>query len=421
MSKSKRERYESERDRIQESSEISEAEAEAFIEFLDAKDPENVSVAHSDTKADGTLARYAHSLKRLGELSSFDLTEANADEMNELFDDMVTGRNPGVKDGGLTKGSVKGYQSVARKFYEYHGGIEKSDIALFTNTESPVDERDIFDKEDIQSIREAASHPRDAALVDLLLYTGQRLSAILNLRLKDIDLDDGTFYLNEEGGDLKGANGKRPLLYAEKSVRDWYNSHPCKGDRDAYFITHKYNWENKPYDAGERLDSSSVHRQLQRIGEAADVDKPMNAHNFRHSFVTICKRDYGMDNDTIKRLIGHRPDSNIMEKVYAHLTDDDVIDAAERATGLKEEEPESPLTPDVCDVCGEPVPMDTAKACPSCGIAFTPDAKQAQREVQQDIGAAKALADDELSDEELEEIANDDAILAKLIEIRSED
>lgn len=430
MSRSKRARYESERQRIQdarEAGDIPPDDADLIFEFLDAKDPQVSTVVDPDdgTKSDGTLARYTNCLHRVSRLAEFNLSAATADELNQLMDDMRAGRVDDVKDGGLSAGSVKNFQSVLRKFYEYHAdlGIEKAEIALANPDNNTVDERDLFDKEEIHAIRNAASHPRDKALVDLLFYTGQRLSAVLNLRLRDINLEDATFYLNEEAGDLKGADGKRPLLYAEKAVRDWYNAHPCN-DPDDHFITHKYEWENKPYSPGERLDSSTVYRQLQRIGERAGVEKPMNAHNFRHTFVTVCKRNYGMDNDTIKRLIGHRPDSNIMETTYSHLTDDDVIAAAERSVGLRDDEPDSPLTPEVCDVCGEPVASPNAKACHACGATFTPDAVQATKSIQQDVGAEKVLAElgesGELTPEQIEQLANDDALMAELIQARAE-
>lgn len=409
MTKSKRQRYESERrhidhladiepdpDRDGPTDSITEADADAIKEFCDAKDPQVVTVTDhtgDKSKSDSTLARYANLLKRTAHMADFPLTDATADDVNGFIDDLLSGAAPDVKDGGLSEGTVKTFQSTYRRFYEYHDnvGIEKEEISMFTNTTTPVDERDLFTKEEIDAIRDAASHPRDKALVDLLLYTGQRLSAILNLRLKDVDPDEGVFYLNDDAGELKGASGKRPLLYAEKAARDWKRQHPKKDDPEAHFITHKYDWDNKPYSAGDRLDNSTVYRQLQRIGDRAGVDKPMNAHNFRHTFVTVCKRNYGMDNDTIKRLIGHRPDSQIMETTYAHLTDDDVIAAAERATDLRDDEPESPLTPDVCDNCGEPVTKPNAKACPGCGVAFTPDAASATEKVG-DAAAVEKLA-----------------------------
>jgi hypothetical protein len=246
----------------------------------------------------------------------------------------------------------------------------------------------------------------------MLLYTGQRISAILNLRIKDINVEEGTFYLNEERGDLKGASGKRPLLYAEKAAREWLRSHPCKNDPEAFFITHKApNRGREDYEVGGRLDDSTIYVVLQNIKERAGVSKPCNPHNFRHSFVTIAVRDYGMDFDTVKWMIGHRPDSQVMEKTYKHLTDDDYIQEAKEATGIKEKEEESPLTPDICDNCGEPVPIENAKACASCGIAFTPDAYQTQEQVDESMYQAKGELDgeeesalDRMKDEVVDEV-----------------
>lgn len=416
MAKSKRGRYEQNRqnieDRVEDGS-MTPGDREYIFEFLDAKDPECGLVNDPDDsgKADGTLATYTYSLRRVATMSDVPLTDATAEDLNTLLDDMRHGRVDGVKDDGLTKGTAANYQKALRKFYEYHDdlGIEKEDIILYTPENSAVDERDIFDKEDIQALRDAATHPRDRAMIDMLLYTGQRRSAILNLRIKDIDIEEGVFYLNEDAGDLKGANGKRPLLYAEKAVREWLRSHPCNDDPDAYFITQKSpNMGSHDYEMGSRIDGSTIHVKLKKIGEEAGVDKPVNAHNFRHTFVTICKRNYGMDNDTIKRLIGHDMSSTVMETTYAHLTDDDVINAAERATGIRDDEPESPMTPDICDNCDEPVPLDDAKACPSCGITFRPDAYHAKETLKERGREEKEQA------ETLEEYKDADAIAQAL-------
>lgn len=428
MARTKRDRYEKERERISRETEkgsISTGDAEAIGEFLDAKNPEIAAVVDQTEdygKAISTLASYANTLRRLAENVDYNLIDAKPNQLNQTFDAMRSGDVQWVKDGGLTAGSVANFQTTVRKFYEYHDelGIEKSEISLFTGDGSSVDERDVFDKSDIEAIRDAAGHPRDKALVDLLLYTGQRVSAIANLRLRDIDLQEGVFYLNEEAGELKGATGKRPLLYAQKSVREWYNQHPCKGDPDAHFITHRHDWQTDRIDVGDRLDHSSIHRVLKTVGKRADVDKPMNAHNFRHTFVTVCKRDYGMDNDTIKRLLGHGEGSTIMETTYSHLSDDDVIAEAERSMDLREDEPESPLTPDICGICGEPVGRDNAKACAACGQVFTPDAHAAHEKIDQLLWKSKgdASEDQESSVDNLKEaIENNPAAKAELIEL----
>lgn len=66
----------------------------------------------------------------------------------------------------------------------------------------------------------------------------------------------------------------------------------------------------------------------------------------RHNFVMSAKRDYDMPDGTIKYLIGHRPDSTLMETTYAHLSGDDHVARAAEAWGIREPEDESPHTPD---------------------------------------------------------------------------
>ncbi len=389
MAKSMRERYETARERINTDEDVSETERRLILEFLDANDPERNTYQMPDakTKSDGTLARYARALCRVARDLEPDLTDATAYDLNSLMDDFLSGAAPSVKDEGLASTSARNLQGPLRRFYLYHDdlGVDRDAIHFAEQKESPVDERDMFTKEEAQALRDEAKRrgPRDACLVDLLLYTGQRRSAILNLRLKDVDAEAGIFYLNDDDGDLKGANGKRPLLGAAKAVRDWKRQHPT-GDPDDYLITHKHDQAGRDdVRPGDKLNPSTVYRQLQRIGDAAGVDKPVNAHNFRHYFVTVCKRDYGMDNDTIKHLIGHEPDSKVMERTYAHLTDEDHIEAAEVAHGLRDADEDSPLTPPVCDRCGEPLEGDW-KSCPACGFVYAPDAKAAEDKIDAD-------------------------------------
>ncbi|MDQ2055504.1 tyrosine-type recombinase/integrase [Halobellus sp. H-GB7] len=408
MAKSKRQRYEQLREVINEkadSGEISEEERDSIIGFLDAKDPERTTVNDPDdgTKADGTLQSYAYSLKRIS--AEIELTDTTPDELNRLMGQFRRGEIEGVKDEGLAKGTVANYQKALRKFYEYHTdwGIDKEEITIYKQEPTSVDERDIFNREDIQALRDAVDHPRDAAFVDMLIYTGQRISCLLNLKNKDVDPQEGIFYI-PEAPEMKGASGKRPLLYAEKSVRDWKRTHPCSDDPEAYFFTSKKEpGPNDNWEKGEKLDYSTLYVRLQRIKEMAGIDKPANPHNFRHSFVTIAKRDYGMDNDTIKHLIGHDLDSTVMETTYQHLTDDDIIQSAEEATGIREEEEESPLTPDICRNCDEPITTENAKACPSCGMLFTPDAQAAKDQIQDDIYESKGEAEGE-EEEAVDEI-----------------
>ena len=420
-----RERYETARKRIKTDEDVSNEERKRILEFLDANDSRRniYQMPDGKTKSDGTLARYARALCRIARDLDPDLTEATSYDVNHLMDDYLNGNVEGIKDEGLANSSVRNFQGPTRRFYLYHDdlGVDREDIHFADQNETSVDERDMFSTRDVQALREEAKRrgSRDACLVDLLLYTGQRRSAILNLRLKDVKPDGGIFYLNEDDGDLKGANGKRPLLGANKAVRDWKRQHPT-GNPEDYLITHKHDQTNRDdVRIGDKLNPSTVYRQLKRIGDAAGVNKPVNAHNFRHYFVTVCKRDYGIDNDTIKHLIGHQPDSRVMERTYAHLTDEDHIEAAEVAQGLRDPEEDSPLTPPICDRCGEPLEGEW-KSCPYCGLIYAPDAQAAQDLTNKKMKDSYKQTDPEDIDAQekldtLDELLNDPEIKTALL------
>jgi ribosomal protein L40E len=127
-----------------------------------------------------------------------------------------------------------------------------------------------------------------------------------------------------------------------------------------------------------------------------------------------------MDEATIKHLIGHGPDSTIMESTYQHLSDDDHIEAVEVAAGLRDEEEQSPLTPDVCLTCGEQLPA-SARACPGCGETFAPDAKAVEEQIQEDMKESYKQVnpnDDEKMEklEKLDELLKDPEVLELLKE-----
>jgi hypothetical protein len=236
----------------------------------------------------------------------------------------------------------------------------------------------------------------------LLLYTGQRIRAIQTLRIKDVDLDSGEYRLNTDADGLKGADivGKRrPLLGAENAVRDWLDKHPT-GQPDDYLITAlpMANRGGGSGGDGDYLSSAAIHRRLNKIVDSAGVDKPANAHNFRHYFVTLAVREFDLDPATIKHLIGHRKDSVVMETTYQHLTDDDHIRAAREGTdaGREPEPKDGGLTPETCPVCNEPL-AKAAKACSRCGQVFTPDARSAKETVEEAIheGAKEATSNAE--------------------------
>ncbi|MCU4718888.1 tyrosine-type recombinase/integrase [Halapricum hydrolyticum] len=394
-----REKYERRRETFNEYVEdgvIDSETGEAVRELCDAYDDHNVMMATPEdegTREVSTLMSWLYRLMAFAQ--ERDLTTATADELKRDIQDMHDGSHPQVKDGGIQKSTLRSYQAALRKFYTYHDGFEvdPDDIPMFDQEASPVDPNDMLTKEEIQEAREAAGNPRDRLIFDLLLYTGQRREALRTLRLKDVDAEDGTYRLNPTVEGLKGAtkrNGNRPLLGARGAVQNWLEYHPDTSDPDNYLITARPGYS--AVDPSEPVTGETIRRVMAEIKKNTSIEKPMHPHALRHNFVTIAKRDYDLADDTIKYLIGHSADSTVMETTYSHLSGDDHVKRAEEAWGIREPEEESILTPDVCKVCGNPLEPN-AKACSRCGTVYTPDANEAQNQMEEQAQEAKERAD----------------------------
>lgn len=369
-------------------------DAERILEMADAYDEDKLVVETpegQDTKSVTTLKNYLSALKKIA--VHVTLTDTTTTELNTVMQGFHDGTLDNVKDDGLSKGSVRIYQNALRQFYYVHDdfGINPEDIILFKPEQKSVDPADMLSRDEIQAMRDAAECMRDLALFDFLIYTGQRNTATRSLRIKDLDLPNERFRLNENADGLKEAekNGKwRDLLLSAATIKQYLNTeHPSPDDPDAFVFVGrpKYGGPN-PH---TMLDVTTIGAIIGRLADRATetcpaiASKPTTPHSLRHNFVTIALRR-GMDETAIKHQIGHRPESSVMESTYSHLKDSDHIRVAREAFDLEIEDTESELTPEVCPRCGEN-PPENARLCPWCGLEYTPDAKEVMERANEDM------------------------------------
>lgn len=354
------------------------------------EDREAIRECVSEEMAATTLESYLAKLVVIAEESDERLVDLTAKELDELIQDLGEDRD-------WSGSTFKIYQSAAKNLAD-HIGLDVDEISMAKQERSPVDEREVLEPEEFHAIREAATSSRDKALVDLLGYTGQRVGVIQHLRVGDVDLEDRCWYM-PEGEGFKGADdtgNKRPLLGAMRSVADYVDVHPT-GDRDDYLITRL---EAGPGgEPGDQMAAKTIRRILRRIGDRTDIDKPVNPHAFRHYFVTVAKTQYDLDDGTVKHLIGHSADSDVMETTYRHLSDEDHVEAAELAFGLRDVEDDH-VAPPVCPSCQRPL-RPGAETCPTAGCSqrFVPhddpieEIAELEREIKQKFERFETLKD----------------------------
>ena len=147
-------------------------------------------------------------------------------------------------------------------------------------------------------LRACSHHPRDSAIIELLLQTGLRLSEVARLTLDDVELPRRIGKDAETMGRLHTVGKGRkerwiPLNYkACRALRTWLNTRPNEQDR-ALFVT-KF---RRPM--GPRAIQHLVRKHM---GEAGI--KGASVHTLRHTFATHHVAS-GTSLRTVQEVLGH--------------------------------------------------------------------------------------------------------------------
>lgn len=375
MPNGKRETFLRERDNVQEVDD--EAVAAALSEFADALDPDNHYVAvpkprqngtiEHDSRANSTAKGYLQILRNAHE-RGLDLLEADAETFNHFMQDLVT--DPERRryelleyDKSITKPSAKQWQTAARSFYRYCTEPGQSDdrpdvnvewpaddILMFSETPSPKhDSADLPGQADLDALREACvanslNTRRDRAFIELAAGTGQRVYALITLKIKHVhpNPDDGVphILLNPEiagdgdKGAIKNTGRWKPIVTDPGPVEQWIAHHPLQDPdvREEHGCPEEFeecflfvgDVKQRTTDASSHWHESSPLDMLnRRKGDTASmpsvetVEIPVNPHNWRHYAYTR-SQDLPIDESTRRKVFGWVPGSDTGQTVYGH-------------------------------------------------------------------------------------------------------
>ena len=350
---------------------------EALLEWASALHPDESQ--HQFVWPDGepgdfaisTVQGYLREMRKVAERGITELLAVSPEQFNAEMEAMHDGSNPNVKSGGLAKTTVQRTQSAGRTFIWYHDLGHPEEIVVFGKPSEPKhDEEDLFTPEDVEALRSYVTEPRNRAILEMFLNTGQRISAIQGLRIGDVDTEEGWFSLNTDRDGLKGAaerSDRRPLFGAAPYLAEWIDVHPLADDPEAYLfigdLDHHYTKPDQP------LCQGTIRRMIQHRADLAGVDKPVNPHNFRHYWTTIAKQDYGLNDEEIKLLLGHKRESNGLNRTYNHSITGRLLSNTERKIAGMDDLGEKPLTPGECAICETDLESHW-QCCPVCGTAY---------------------------------------------------
>ncbi|MGK2950262.1 MAG: site-specific tyrosine recombinase [Acidimicrobiales bacterium] len=142
---------------------------------------------------------------------------------------------------------------------------------------------------------------RDRAILEVLYGTGLRVSELVGLSLRDLDLDDALLRAFGKGSKERivpvGGHALRALVAwlgpggrPEVQPEQWKR----RGDAEAVFLNAR----------GGRLSRQGAWDVLRRHGATADLEGRLSPHVLRHSCATHML-DHGADIRAVQELLGH--------------------------------------------------------------------------------------------------------------------
>ena len=168
--------------------------------------------------------------------------------------------------------------------------------------QQPV-QRDTFTEEEIQRLRADADAGNETSMVILILiYTGYRISELLQKRREQVDLDQGVMY----GGE-KTAAGRGRVVVINDAILPYVRYFMAKASGPLLLSGYDGNLLRNNF---SRRDWKAT---LQRLGITRE-GRQLHPHCTRYTYATRAKAA-GVDDDAIKRTMGHT-DFGLTSDVY---------------------------------------------------------------------------------------------------------
>lgn len=150
----------------------------------------------------------------------------------------------------------------------------------------------------------------DMVLIKTLLYTGVRVSELVNIRLADVDLDRCQIRITE------GKGKKDRVVPFPDGFKETLGMHMARlRERGAAYLFES-SWKKKYSDRG-------VRRMLERYAEAAGLERNVSPHQLRHFLLTWLKKQ-GVDDALIQPYSGHASQQSL--EIYSRLAIEEAQD-----------------------------------------------------------------------------------------------
>jgi integrase/recombinase XerC len=232
-----------------------------------------------------------------------------------------------LKDQGLSSRSVNRKISSLKSFYKYQlrsGVVEQSPMSAITSPKVSkrlpvyVEQRDIVTLFDEIVFPDDWEGGTDRLLLAIFYHTGMRLSELVNLRERQVDVSNRTLKVLGKGNKER-VIPVSPVLVEYIQAYSRQKRVVLEAPDTVYLLVNS---------KGKKLYAQYVYRAVRKyLGRVTTIDKK-SPHVLRHTFATHLTNS-GADLNSVKELLGHS--SLAATQVYTHNTIEKLKDVYKKA------------------------------------------------------------------------------------------
>lgn len=239
-----------------------------------------------------TIKTYLSCLREYFDFKKFNLEKVDEEKIKQF---LLNKQNK-----NYSSQTINLYLSAMKFFYREVLKIPQKINLKFAkrNKKLPI----VLSKEEIKNIIDTIRNPKHKLIISLAYGAGLRISEVVSLKIKDVDLEELTIH-------LKNAKGKkdRITIFSEKIKNNLQNLIASKNLNDYLFESER----------GGKLTERTAQKVFKNALRGASIKKDATFHSLRHSFATHLLEN-GIDIRYVQELLGHQ---NIRTtQVYTQVT-----------------------------------------------------------------------------------------------------
>lgn len=222
-------------------------------------------------------------------------------------------------DRDLNRNSISRKLSSIRTFYNYLVNNDLVKVNYFSDISNPKKNKNLphYLKDD--EINKLFSIPdtstalgqRNLLIIEMLYATGVRVSELVNIKLKDIDIYNDSIK-------IRGKGNKERIVFFGSFCKSALEIYLDEGRKELDKKGSIYLFLNK---FGNKLSDRMIRNILDDLILKAGVEKHVHPHMIRHTFATDMLNS-GADLMTVKELLGH--ESINTTSIYTHVSNEQI-------------------------------------------------------------------------------------------------